>query len=368
MATRTEISRIVLAAWTLVIGLLAPLGRQSSAADPPQVKFDTPTPLAKVAIPPIVLYSTLAWSADGTYLAAGPFVVDIAKKSVATTLKVSAVPEVLAFSPDGKWLAVGSNQTQDDRASPTELVVFDIPAFTRKFTAKASKAKKDVIDLAWSADGKSLFAIEGSIWDKEQHHVRRWAIPAFTEQPAIRTPQSGKYSALAVSPDGNTLAVGDGYDVLRLFDPRSGAERTSFQLIWTIGRLGFAPDGKTIAVFDTDKISWVDATTGKAAKPNPARVAIQPTSLYRRPHVAVSPDGSKHVEAGGRLPLIFDKVPKNEQGLLVRITDSATGKTWNWRFGEGGEAMVTFSPDGTKLAGVVRQSGSMWLMIWAVPK
>ena len=60
---RTGIARFVLAAWILAIGLLAPLGRQSSAADPPQVKFDTPTPLAKVLLPSLAY--GLAWSADG---------------------------------------------------------------------------------------------------------------------------------------------------------------------------------------------------------------------------------------------------------------------------------------------------------------
>src|SRR5207249_463677 len=110
--------------------------------------------------------------------------------------------------------------------------------------------------------------------------IRRWAVPAFTEQPAIRTPQSGRYEALAVSPDGNTLAVGDSHGALRLFDPTSGTERTSFKMVWGIGRLGFAPDGKTVAVFGTNGISWLDAVTGKPAKPNPARVAIKPTAPY----------------------------------------------------------------------------------------
>ena len=69
--------------------------------------------------------TVLAWSADGRYLAAGTwgrkaiglpgerptdsdvYVVDVVKASVAATLETADFVEGLAFSPDGKWLAVG---------------------------------------------------------------------------------------------------------------------------------------------------------------------------------------------------------------------------------------------------------------------
>jgi len=65
----------------------------------------------------------LAWSADGAYLVgaawgwwpageeSGPsevYVVDVAKASVAATLKVTGRAQALAFSPDGRWLAVAA--------------------------------------------------------------------------------------------------------------------------------------------------------------------------------------------------------------------------------------------------------------------
>ena len=50
------------------------------------------------------------------------YVVDVAKASVLTTLKAKSGVEGLAFSPDGKWLAVGTRPsipagTAPDRAT-----------------------------------------------------------------------------------------------------------------------------------------------------------------------------------------------------------------------------------------------------------
>src|SRR5262249_5440165 len=157
----------------------------------------------------------------------------------------------LAFSPDGKWLAVGTPTIGDALKTLVggqagELAVFDVPAFTRKFTAKPSGAKVGFIDIAWSADSKVLCAIEGAdLQGREKSQVRRWAVPAFTEQPAIRTPQSGKYSVLAISPDSATLAVGEDGGLLRLFDAAKGAERSSFSMgrPATSWRLALAADG-----------------------------------------------------------------------------------------------------------------------------
>ena len=94
---------------------------------------DAPPLLADVSVP--VGPMSLAWSADGRYLAAGTwgrkaiglpdqrpkdsdvYVVDVAKASVAATLETTDFVESLSFSPDGKWLAVGCGRLDDPARS-----------------------------------------------------------------------------------------------------------------------------------------------------------------------------------------------------------------------------------------------------------
>jgi hypothetical protein len=114
---RTAINQAILAACVLVFGLGTPMGPSLALADPPK-------PLAKVAVPHHL--SAMAWSADGVYIAAcawgwwaagekaSPseiYVIDVGRASATTTLKIPASfpGPALAFSPDGKWLAVGTS-------------------------------------------------------------------------------------------------------------------------------------------------------------------------------------------------------------------------------------------------------------------
>jgi hypothetical protein len=159
-----------------VFGLLALWGVWSflmtSQSSRVAVSLDTPTQLASASVPHRP--SSLAWSADGSYVAAGTwgratgeigpgevFVVDVAKASVLTTLKGKSWVEGLAFSPDGKWLAVASRPSIPQGEASAELVVFDVPAFTARFTAKVGATENGFTDIAWAADSKSLHALEG---------------------------------------------------------------------------------------------------------------------------------------------------------------------------------------------------------------
>jgi DNA-binding beta-propeller fold protein YncE len=371
------------------------------------VNTDTLTQLASVSVP--VQPNSLAWSADGRYLAAGTwgsttddagsyevYILDVAKASILNTLKPTSPVEGLAFSPDGKWLAVAGRPSipvggTPDSGTPAELVVFDIPAFTARFTAKAGASQNGFIDLAWAADSLSLHAIDGPPdYTPGTAEVRRWAVPAFTElEHPIRATQNTAYTALAVSPDGRTLAVvepikGTATRMIRLFDLGEGTERLSLKAGNNIEgvRLGFTPDGKAVGAFDTNRLSWWDVATGRPAEPRAARFAVQPAGLsYLGSRAAVSPDGSwqawgyERHRGLGDLGLDFQE---KKYGGFVKVTESATGKSRTWRVsGAQYPPAVAFSPDGTKLAGTVWQpiqpgsrpgSDQGSILIWAVPK
>jgi WD40 repeat protein len=369
-----------------VLGLLVLWGVRSFLAPTP-TPFDTPTQLASVSVPGRP--NSLAWSADGSYLAAGTwglatgetgpgevYVVDVAKASVLTTLKAKSWVEGLAFSPHGNWLAVANRPSIPAGGAPAELVVFDVPAFTARFTAKVVAPENGFTDIAWAPDSKSLHAIEGPVDNAQgKAEVRRWDVPAFTEQPVVRALQLKGDAALAVSPDGHTLALSFGggatnKSLVQLFDLGKGAERSirSDDPFWP-PRLGFTADGKALGVFDTNRLSWWDVATGRPAEPGLARFAVQPAGLSdHRSRAAVSLDGSWQARGYERHrgfgDLGWDNRGK-EFGAFVEVTESAPAKTRTWRVSESSDApAVAFSPDGTRLAGTVKQS----ILIWALPK
>jgi WD40 repeat protein len=381
----------------------------------PSRSQDAPPLLASISVPFEPM--SLAWSADGRYLAAGTwgrreiglpderpkdsdvYVVDVAKASVVATLETADFVESLAFSPDGKWLAVGCRVTTSVPADAghAELKVFAVPGFTAGFTTKARAPGDGFRDLAWSADSRSLYAIDGPVDEAVgTPRIRRWAAPAFTEeeQPAIRVTHNTSYMALAVSPDGRKMAVAERVELgskrmVRLFDLSDGAEKWSIKsdedMLGT--RLGFTPDGKTVGILDRYKLTWWDVATGSSAepgwdvlvkrpaKPGVARFACQPAGLsYSRSCDAVSPDGAwraggieRHRGLGD---LGFDNREK-EFGAFVELTERTTAKTRTWRVGgmlSRKPPAVAFSPDGKKLACTIREQVNGAIHILAVPK
>jgi WD40 repeat protein len=354
------------------------------------VAYDTPTQLASVSVPSRP--NSLAWSADGRYLAAGTlateetpgevYIVDVAKASLLDTLGAKSWVEGLAFSPDGKWLAAAAGPSTPASGTPAELVVFDVPAFTARFTAKAGSAENGFIDLAWAADSKSLFAIDGPVSNAQgKAAVRRWDMATFTDPPVVRALQLKGDAALAVSPDGHTLAIsfGEGEtnkSLVRLLDLAGGADRSiRSDDPFLPPRLGFTADGKALGVFDTNRLSWWDVATGRPTNPGAARFAVQSAGMSgHQAQNAVSPDGAWVAQGYDRHRGFGDLGWDNrgeEFGGFVKVFDIAHAKAWTWRVSRAQEppGAVAFSPDGKRLAGTIRQpSGGGSILIWSVPK
>jgi DNA-binding beta-propeller fold protein YncE len=362
------------------------------------IAYDTPTQLGSISVPERP--NSLAWSADGSYLAAGAtgetepglvYVVDVAKTSVKATLNTKSWVAGLAFSPDGKWLAVATMPvTQPSAASgtvPAELVLFDVPAFTAQFAALAHSPESGFTDIAWAADCQSLLAIDGPVNGAAgKAEIRRWDVPAGTEQPVVRALEIKGYAALAVSPDGRTLGLAEADTdvdriVVRLLDLAKGTEGNGTeQLSFRVGdhqrpcRLGFTADGKAIGIFDTDrlKLFWRDVATGRPAERG-GRYAVQPAGLSgHRSRASISPDGGwvarAHERHRGFGDLAFDNRGE-EFGSFIDVTNIASAKSQTWRVSKAQEApIVALAPDGAKLAGTVWQPSGASIVIWAAPK
>ena len=381
--------------------------------------------LASIVVP--AEPSALTWSPDGRYLAAGTmnssrtrygqihavggkeaegpgkvFIVDIGKESLSATIETVLGVTGLAFSPDGKRLAVATRDFGDGKTE-AELVVFAVPEFAPKHKAKSSGVKPGYFqDLAWGADSKSLHAIDHG--PEQGAKVRRWTIPDFAEQPAISI-ESGQIDALAAAPDGRTVAIvqhkgtvssaESNTTTLRLFNLEKGTEIWSRKednfsgLHFSPGPVGFTADNKAVGVFlgwwspikdiegKPQWVSWFDVGTGKTANPAQARFAVQPASLAESRDQATSADLRTRARAWNGQGAGRAGMDSPEAG--VHLVQSDPFKDWYWDFEKMGSELrgglwaipgppaLAFSPDGKKLAGTLKLPSGWTIAIWAVP-
>lgn len=374
-----------------------------------QYELVEPTKLASIALP--TEPSLLAWSPDGRYVAAGTgytsgsqfsgpakvFIADVAKQAVVGTLDTVARVDGLAFSPDGKWLAVASGIDEAaGKGTDAELMVFAVPEFTAQLKAKGTNATRIFKDLAWAPDSQSLCTIDGLLTAEE---IRRWTVPGFVEQPAISVKDVGQQAAIAVAPDGITLAIVDnGWGgQIRLLNVEKGTEIWSRKEdIYGFHRAAFTADGKAVGVFigkeampligdllDPDGkqkkkpeiVSWWDVGTGQPASPDKPRFAVQPAAQAESRTYSIAPDSRIWAHA-----LVF-RMPDEDSPNVV-LTHVNGGKTWGWQVGmprylPGKEGVGTnkylprpalaFSADGTQLAGTLETPSGWTIAIWAVP-
>jgi WD40 repeat protein len=162
---------------------------------------------------------------------------------------------------------------------------------------------------------------------------------------------SGKgVASVAFSPDGKTLASGEGDRTVRLWDPATGAEVRRLEgLTGEVRPLAFAEGGKTLVagVSGPEVRLWTwDVATGKELR----RVGGSEGFLTC---LAVSPDG-KTVATGG-----VDRA--------IRLWDVASGKKLRGAEGHlGTVGAVAFSPDGKTLAtdGGAGLGGDRPILLW----
>jgi WD40 repeat protein len=274
-----------------------------------------------------------------------------------------ALPMALAFSPDGEELALGG---PDGRVRTGKNVFMP-----RDDSLLGSLPKSEGWCLAFTPDGNTLAAGYDHEKGMEHQTARLWDIT--TKQAKSLTGHDATVMALAVSPDGSTLATASYDRTVRLWDMAVGkclhelrghtdavravafspdGERVASAgsdlsiRTWNVKHgtlegnwpghgdmirsLAFSPDGKLLISAANDRtIKIWNATAGTLLRAIAAESNVQ--------SVACSPDG-----------VLLASGSENHR---VDLWQLATGKLWKTLPGHTGKVRsVAFSPDGKTLA------------------
>jgi WD40 repeat protein len=233
----------------------------------------------------------------------------------------------LAFSPDGKRLAVSGNR---------EIVVHTLDGSVP--VQHLAGLSDRILSLAFSRDGSVLVAGGGT--PARFGEVQVWELPAGRLRRSVMLTGDTVFG-VSISPDGSRVAAGCTDNTVRILDAASGKEvaKMGAHENWVLGTV-FSVDGKRLVSVGRDRAAKLtDAATG-AFQEN--------VNLLRGELSAVARHPAKDVVAiGGEDRVVYVYLmdrPKNmkiaDDTTLVRKLERQNGAI----------AAVAWSPDGKRIA------------------
>ncbi len=200
------------------------------------------------------------WGTDGTTQLWN--LADGTSQSIVAALDQISKELLVAFSPDGRLLAVASVNAYWRRKKEIPAIqVWDIATEQRVFTVE--KHDRNIEALVLSPDSKTLASADNA------NSVQLWDVESGMLQYTLTAATS--FQALAFSPDGSLLATGSSDGILRSWDIHAGDTPSTLRQMWNTaprrrpikmfeGHAGdsrfktitFSPDGKRVVSANSD--------------------------------------------------------------------------------------------------------------------
>lgn len=286
-------------------------------------------PKVVVQVPNAAAAEGLAWSPDGRWLA----VVQGRAVSIRDrlldgreTLRLDGHTKditTVAFSPDGATVATGSGDKT--------IRLWGVA--TGEELRRLQGHGERVESLVFSADGETIFS------GASDRSARLWSTRTGEETGTLEVALEDVL-AVAVSPDGNAVAFASADDSVRLWSVEARRELRKLAAPGaSMHRLAFSPDGRVLATSAADgKVLLWDVATGALRR----RVAPlgKPPEEPSAPPIAFSPDSTK-LAVGGPISFVVGVAAAGP-----RLELEGPGDVLSFAFSPDGQSLTSGALDG----------------------
>ena len=281
-------------------------------------------PLGQPALGPESIDLVKAWVAAG---AKNDSPAETASDNQPIVYTQAPVVTALAFSPDGKWIAVSGNRE-------TLVHAVDGSAPLRRFAGLSER----ILSLEFSRDGKLLVTGGGTparfgeiqVWDTASGKLLRSVVLT-----------GDTLFGVSISPDGSRIAAGCTDNTVRIVDTATGKElhKMGAHENWVLGSV-FGVDGKRLVSVGRDRAAKLtDVATGGF---------LENINLLRGELSAVARHPSKDVVVIGgedRVPYVYIM----DRPKVMKIADDTT-LVRKLERQNGAIAALAWSADGKRIA------------------